>query len=172
VASAKVAGIYRSQRAGRNLDFQANARGEFLVEREAHRTVLFARSPDGALAGVVEIGPGDQRVRIQIRPVTSAVGVLIDKQTKRPLAGREIQYGVSVPIGGDDAPWRTAFGGKATTDAEGKFVLERLVQGQKYAVDVVRENREGYEEIATVTPKDAKEIDLGMREYLPRVPGR
>lgn len=169
VAEAKVIGIYRHPLGGSDLDVTTDAMGKFSVNRELHRTVLHVRSSDRQKAAVVEIGPDDESVKIRIGPVARVTGVLIDKQTKNPAAGKKVEYGIRVPQGDDDAPWRTAFGGVAITDSEGKFVLEHLVPGKKYEAHVMNEDGQSYAHVTEITPKNAEPVDLGKVEYSPSV---
>ena len=112
VPDAEVTGIYRHNLAGRDLKSTTDKSGKFKVERELHRTVIYARSKDKKLAGVVEIGPDDKTVTVSLRPLGTASGQLVDAKTKQPLKEREISYGVKVHLGDNHAPWRTSFGGK------------------------------------------------------------
>jgi hypothetical protein len=91
---------------------------------------------------------------------------LLDATTSAPLAGREIVYGVRVPIGDDDAPWRTSFGGKATTNDDGTFKLVDLIVGQPYEINVTiraedNPNDVSWRGVGNVTPDNAGTIDLG-----------
>ena len=153
--------------AGRDLETKTDSAGEFHVTRELHRTVLCARCSDGKRKGVVEIGPDEQRVMIRMQPVASAVGRLVDAESKQPLAGKQLRFGVDVPIGDDDAPWKTAFGNTVVTDSEGKFILEGLVPGQEYGIDVFLDDGHRSRQVAELTPEPAARINLGDVE-LPR----
>lgn len=160
VAGAKVAGIYRHDRASlSDLEATTDKNGRFDVERGLYKTVLHARSADRTLAGVVEIGPDAKTATIQVQPVGSALGRLVDPDGK-PLVGREVVYGVPVHIGDDNAPYRTSFGGTTKTDKDGHFTLRNLVVGQPYYIYVTTEKdtRRG---VGKVSVKDAKPADLG-----------
>jgi hypothetical protein len=161
VPQARIEGIYRASLAGRDLDITADEEGRFDVQRDLHRTVLRARSPDGTLAGVVEIGPDEKEVTIPIAPMASAKGILLDAVTREPLPGREIVYGVRVPIGDDDAPWRTSFGGEVMTSTDGSFGLERLIVGQPYEINVTNEDGRSWRRIHQHQPESPGEVDFG-----------
>jgi hypothetical protein len=167
VAKAEVVGVYRNQRRGNNFVIEANEEGGFQVERELTRADVLVRSADGALAGVVEVGPDDQQVRVQVRRVTSASGVLINKHTKQPIVGEEIQYGVM--IGDNMTLWHNTVR-TIKTDAKGKFTLEKLMQGVEYSMFTVDAIRRPYVEVGKFTAKDAEAIDLGTREFSPPPP--
>ena len=121
VAGAIIEGIYRAGSAGRDLRLRADEQGRFAVERELHTAVLRAKSHDGKLAGILQIGPDDTQVSIQIGPMAAARARLIDAETGEPLAGKDVPWGRRVHLGDDDAPWRTAWGGMVTTDPAGRF---------------------------------------------------
>ncbi|HEX4145325.1 MAG TPA: carboxypeptidase-like regulatory domain-containing protein [Pirellulales bacterium] len=166
VAEAQIVGIYRQWGAGLDMDATADAEGNFEVERELRRTVVHARSKDGALAGVVEIEAGDPTVTLVVRPLATASGRLIDAASGQPLAGREIEYGVKVHQGDDNSPWRTSFGGKAVTDEKGHFELKQLVLDQPYDVNVIIPGADNpanvtYHPVGAVRPQEAKDIPLG-----------
>lgn len=167
VPQARVTGIYRHQIARRDLSITADAEGRFDVERELHRTVMYARSPDGSMAGVVEIGPDDEQVTIPISPMASATGTLIDAVTGEPLPGREIVYDVHVHRGDDNAPWRPSFGGKTTTAADGSFHLEGLVVGQPYHFSVTNEDGRSWRQIHEYRPEIAAEVEFGELPLAP-----
>jgi hypothetical protein len=177
VANAVIDGIYRSPYSSRvDLAAKTNAAGRFKAEREQHRMALHARSADGQLAGVVEIGPDDTTVTIPLTRVATAAGRLIDGQTREPLADQEIRYGVRVPIGDNaDAPYRLAWGGRVTTDRAGFFALKDLVAGHKYHVDVTIEKDRSWRTVHTLLASEGETIKLGdlrlMAKRRPPTPG-
>ena len=173
VAEAEIVGIYRHPRAAGDLHAAADSAGKFEVTRKLHRTVIHARSKDGKLAGVVQIGPDDEMVTIPIRTMATATARLIDGATGQPMPGEEIRYGVEIPIGDDDAPWRTSFGGTTNTDAAGRFSLDGLIIGQNYAISVtVRRGSDGrgqsWSSVGEITPANDEPIALGDLKLKPR----
>ncbi|QDV48104.1 carboxypeptidase regulatory-like domain-containing protein [Gimesia fumaroli] len=172
VPDAEVTGIYRASLAGGDMKATTDKSGKFKVERELHRTVIYARSQDKKLAGVVEIGPDDKTVTVSLRPLGTASGQLVDAKTKQPMQEREISYGVKVHLGNNNAPWRTSFGGKTTTDQEGRFEISNLVLGQKYDINLVirpkdNPNRISWRSVETVKAEESQPIDLGVLEVKP-----
>lgn len=167
VAKARIQGIYRQELAGGDINTTTDSNGQFKITRELHRTVLYADSEDRTLAGVVEIGPDEASVIIKLQPCAVATGRFIDSETKQPVADAELQYGVDVHIGDDNAPWRVSFGGSVRTNENGAFSLPRLVIGQHYRLTVVsdRDSEGGarsWSRITDFTPTTAGEqIDLG-----------
>jgi hypothetical protein len=168
-AGATVTGIYRHGLAGRDLMATADAQGKFEVERELHRTVLYARSADRKLAGVMEIGPDDKVGVVVIRPTATVTGRLVGAD-RNLMAGEEITFGTRVHMGDDDAPFRTSFGGKTTTDENGVFTLENVVLNVQYEVSVtIREadapQNASWRRIYTITMAEAQPKDLGDVSY-------
>lgn len=165
VPEAEISGIYRHDMAGRDLLASSDKLGQFKVEREPYRTVLHAKSTDGRLAGVVEIGPDDKTVTIPLEPLVTASGRLVDSEGS-PLPDQEIRYGVDVHLGDDDAPFRTSFGGHTTTDERGEFKLRKLIPGQLFKINVTTERDSqgrgiGWRTVGKVTPEPAERIELG-----------
>jgi protocatechuate 3,4-dioxygenase beta subunit len=157
VAGAVVRGIYRHSLAGGDLTAKTDKEGRFEVTRRLHRTVLHARSADKRLAGVVEIGEDAKDVTIPVQPLGSARGRLVDPDGK-PLAGREIVYGVHV--GDENSGWVTSFGGKTKTDKDGHFALSDLIVGQRYHISVTV-GEDTWRTVGQVNVKDAKPVSLG-----------
>ncbi|WP_198000242.1 carboxypeptidase regulatory-like domain-containing protein [Gimesia alba] len=172
VPDAEVTGIYRASLAGGDMKATTDKSGKFKVERELHRTVIYARSQDKKLAGVFEIGPDDKTVTVSLRPLGTASGQLVDAKTQQPMQEREISYGVKVHLGNNNAPWRTSFGGKTTTDKEGRFEIVNLVLGQKYDINLVNRpkdqpSRISWRTVETVKVEDSQPVDLGVLEVKP-----
>jgi hypothetical protein len=161
VAGAIVDGKYRIQTfVGPDLRLKADDEGRFRAERALHKTVLRATSEDGALAGIVEIGPDEAEVTIEIGPLASAAGRLIDSETGNVLANTKVWWGRRVHRGDDNAPWETAWGGTEVTDALGRFQMRGMVVGQKYDLSVPRGDGT-YGGLPSITPKSADPVDMG-----------
>jgi RNA polymerase sigma factor (sigma-70 family) len=162
VPNAVVAGVYKASVAARDFALTTNAAGRFEGERRRYRMVLHAKSADGKLAGMVEVGPDDATVTVPLLQVATARGRLLDGETGEPLAGREIVYGVNVPSGDEpNAPFRTAFGGRVITDRDGRFALKGLAAGQKYVVNVTIEKDRSWRGVQTLVPEAGQAVDLG-----------
>ncbi len=172
VANAKIAGIYRHQLAPNDLEATTDNLGRFEVERHLHTTVLHAYSSERTLAGIVEIGPDDETITIPVEPPATASGRLIDGATGSPLSGRQITYGIRVPLGDDYAPWRTAFGGGAKTGDDGRFELKSLAVGHEYDVSVMLlDPSTGHSStIRKVTAENSEHIDFGDLKFKEPVP--
>ena len=173
VPDASVSGIYRHGLAGRDMQATTNKAGKFEVERELHKVVIYAHNKDKTLTGVVEIGPDDKTVTIPLQPSGSAFGTLIDGASGEPLKGRELQYGVRVYLGKDRfSAFRTAYGGKVTTDDMGRFELKDLVVGQNYNLSlVIRPDKNpaniSWRTAGEIKVKDSQPVDLGEVEVKP-----
>ena len=160
VPLAEITGVYRHQLAGRALELIADDAGKFQGERAPHRVVLCARSPDGQLGGILEIGPDDAETRIELHPLGTAQGQIIDEATGRPLANHKLEYGVRVHIGDDNAAFADYFGGSATTDDNGRFELTRLIAGSVYHI-VVPSDETSSRGVGTVTIASPEIKQLG-----------
>lgn len=165
VPNVTVHGIYRASLSVGDLKLEADENGKFAGTRQLRRTVLFAESEDGQLAGMLEIGPEVDEVVIPLKPVGSAEGRLIDHVTRIPLANREIVWGRKVPVGDDNAPWRTAWGGKTTTNENGEFKITGLVLGETYVINMTlsESSWRGIHEVRRTTPEPANLGDLPDR---------
>lgn len=126
------------------------------------------------MAGIVQIGPDDKKVTIPIGPLGTVTGQLIDLRTKKPLKEREVSYGVRVYPDGQKSTYSNEFGGKTTTDGEGRFKIHDLVLEHNYNISLVtpdkdQPSRARQKIIGKVKPEDTKPINLGIMEvYIPR----
>ncbi len=165
VNGAIIDGVYRHQSAGRDLRLTTDKSGKVSAERELHPVVLYAHTPDRKLAAIAEIGADDKIAFLRLETTASAKGQLVNKTTGTPLPDVKISWGRRVHIGDDNAPWRNAFGGVATTDAEGRFRLDGMVVGETYELRTYlqEEGVRGMQIISfpNVTPESTDEIDLG-----------
>ena len=174
VRYANIGGIYRSDRAGRDIEITTDENGRFDIKRESHGVVMHVQNHDQSLAAIHEIGPDTRETTILLAPTAIATARLIDGETGESLAGREIQYGVDVYMGENGkAAFRTSFGGTAVTDENGAFQLDRLAVGGKYNVAVVVErdangDPRGWQRIGEFSPEAGSPlIELGDLELKP-----
>ncbi len=142
----------------------ADADGAFEVERAPVEMLMHARSKDGALAGIVRVGAGDRSCEILLAATSSARGRVVDAETGQPLADQQVTFGMRVDEPGGAFAYH--FGGTSLTNARGEFVLEGLVPGRKYAVNLVLErdpegNPRRFATQATPTPKRGEVVELG-----------
>ena len=175
VANAEITGV--SQAGGGYFDATSDAEGRFSAERSLSKAIVQAKSKDGKLAGTAEISGDDKEVTIPVQPTIAAEGRLLDATKQKPLAGREMQYGVRVcDLKADGTPtgcFSNWFGGTVTTDADGRFKLAGLMIGGKYDLDVVI-HAEGappedvsWQGVGEVTVKGPGPIQLGDLQLKP-----
>jgi RNA polymerase sigma factor (sigma-70 family) len=173
VVGASIEGVHRL--IANDTHSKTDRQGRFEAVRHQHSMTLCARSADGKLAGIVEIGPEATTVKVPIVPVASARGRLVDSQTGEPLPGREIIYAVRVPSGHDEnSAWTNRFGGTVKTDDRGRFELAAIVAGHKYDVNVTMETEGGgrWATVHTLVATPGQSLDLGEVKFTPNQPPR
>ena len=111
--------------------------GRFQTERGPGETIVHAASKDRSLAGIMKIGPEDKEIVVPIGATGSASGRLTDEETAAPIADRRIEYGVWIQFTDGTFAWR--FGDNVTTDADGRFTIDKLIPGQEYVLEAVTE---------------------------------
>jgi RNA polymerase sigma factor (sigma-70 family) len=157
-------------RGGVPFSVTSDADGRFHVDRSLDKTYICAKTPDGSLGAIVEIGAEDPEVVIEVAPTATASGVLLDE--KGHIAARtQLSWGRRVYIDEDSQVSTQLFAPKVKTDAEGRFTLPALVVGQEYQISLMRDNV--YHAAGAVRPERPGPIDLGTlragsyRENLP-----
>jgi hypothetical protein len=172
LADALIDGVYKAWSGRVDPQAKTDKHGRFTMERQRHPLVLHARSGDGKLAGIIEIGADDVTAIIPVDKIATARGRLVDAGTGAPLAGRELWYGVRIPIGQEpNAAFSTSFGGKVRTDAEGRFELKRLTARREHRVSLTAEDGQSWRELHTFTPTPGQAVDLkDLRVAPPRRP--
>jgi hypothetical protein len=159
---ATILGIYRSV-TGEDLQLVADDHGKFVSQRKLLRVVLCARSPDGKLAGIVELGSDDRGEIIRVEPTGNAVGQIINHKTRAPLANVPVTYSVRVEREGDNG-WRPSFGSETTTDEKGNFEIKSLVAGIEYDIDVPS-GKYTVQRVGTVVVDAGKTKQVGQLEF-------
>jgi hypothetical protein len=170
VANATVEGRYRTSANISQVRAKTDAQGRFEGERYMHRTVLYAKSPDGKLAGIIQIEHEDKEATIPIGPVASVKARVIDEATKAPLANARIQWGHPVYNGDSSSSWNDVFGGFVRTDDQGRFEVTGLVVGQEYFFIAPHEHSFAW--VLKYTPKQAGEEDVGDLVHVAPKPPR
>lgn len=167
VPGARVEATYRHPRVYGDLKFQVDGEGRFDVECRLVPMTLYARTEDGTLAGIVEIGPDDRTVTIPLQPTAAARGRLVDGETKQPVAGRNLVWGVKVFKGEKGrSPFQHRFGGGVQTADDGTFTLSPVVVGKTY--DLTGHYPSGnLSFLAEIHAEDGSLIDLGDVELKP-----
>ena len=151
--------------------------GTLRIERSPAPVLIYARTVDGKLAGVLRSPPDATSGKLLLRPTGSARGVLHDLQG-RVLRGQKLEYGINVFADDpEQSGFSWAFGGMLLTDADGQFVLEWLVPGEKYDLNIERVDHSS-STIEIIVLKDTATLDLGVltadpepvKPYVPPTP--
>jgi thiol-disulfide isomerase/thioredoxin len=137
----------------------AGADGRFRAERRLEKTVVHARSPDGSLAGLVEISGDQSEIMIPVSPTASVTGIILDERGN-PAANTEVssERRMRMKNGHDD--FNERFTPTITTDERGRFVLPELIVGQEYLITVPAADR-SWHVVAYVKPQEAGQVELG-----------
>ncbi len=157
VAGAKVE-IAAANRLAVPFAVTADAEGRFRTERELDPLVVCAKSADGKLGAMVEVGAEAPEIVIAVAPTATATGLLLDEQGK-PAANEKLEWGRRVYLDEDRQMSMTCFAPRVVTDPKGRFTLPALVVGQEYGIALLRENV--YHAAGAVRPEKAGSIDLG-----------
>ncbi len=157
VAGAKLE-IVAASTYGMAFTVTADAKGHFRADRALDPLVICAKSPDGALGAIVEIGAEDPQVVIAVSPTATATGLLLDEKGK-PAANQKLFWGRRVYLDDAQGVSTECFAPQVTTDGQGKFTLPSLVVGQEYNIAVPRGNM--YPAAGAVRPEKPGPIDLG-----------
>ena len=178
VPGAKVEGRYASDHARRWFGAtKCDEQGTFNIERSLDPLVIHGKSADGRLAGIARSEAEATEVKVVVGPVASASGRLKDLDGQ-PIVGRELRYGIRVWTG---EPLRSAFsdsfGGTLTTDAKGNFVLEGLVPGEEYQLNI-QIDQHSSRTVTQFVAKDVEPVALGdlsvdpnpSKPYVPPTP--
>ena len=140
------------------LPVTADDEGRFQTDRFLDTTILCAKSPDGSLGALVEIGPDDPEVVIPLTPTASATGLLLDEQGE-PARNQELSWGRRVYSDAEHASFMHVFAPKVVSDDQGRFTLPALVVGQKYEISVKRDDV--YRMAGVAEPQQPGPMDLG-----------
>ena len=137
---------------------RADAEGRFRVDRTLDHCYVCAKSPDGSLGALVEIGAEDAEVVIEVAPTATARGILLD-EAGQAVVNREVDWGRRINFDDSRGSSTEAFATKVKTDALGRFTLPSLVIGQEYDISLKRDG--AYYAAGVVRPAKAEAIDLG-----------
>ena len=86
----------------------ADADGRFQAERKLDPLVICAKSPDGKVGAMVEVGAEDPQVLIAVSPTATASGVLLDMNGK-PAANQQLEWGRHVFLDPEERLSMTCF---------------------------------------------------------------
>jgi RNA polymerase sigma factor (sigma-70 family) len=136
----------------------ADSQGRFQAERELDPLVVCAKSPDGKLGAIVEVGAEDPEIVIALAPTATATGLLLDVGGQ-PAANQKLEWGRRVYVDKENLASMICFAPLVVTDSTGRFTLPALVVGQEYEISLLKKNV--YEAAGAVRPEKAGAIDLG-----------
>ena len=163
VAGAEVVGIPITKRGHADLRETTDEQGRFRKEHWLDETLFYVETSRG-LKGLVVMPVGEQDVTIPVQPVASARGRLVDA-TGEPIPDRRIEYGIRVVFPGESLQHR--FGGSIRTDAAGRFVIEGLVAGQEYHLQLPLHTEDdrppgwSWRDVGTFTAQGPGTTDVG-----------
>jgi len=107
-----------------------DAEGRLHTHRALAPMIIQAKSKDGSFSGIIKIGPDDNKAVIPIGPTASVHGRLIAESSDKPVANRQIDFGVRVTY--PNRSFSSLFSGSNRTDSHGEFTLTGLTVGWKF----------------------------------------
>lgn len=167
VAGATVEGRYAVSPSDVFAQAKCDDAGQLETRRLPKPLWLFAQSADKRLVGLARIDGDAKEARIDAVPGSTATGVLKDPKGN-PLADKSLSYGIRI-FHGESNTASDNFGGKVKTDAEGKFLLERVVPGKAYILNVWLDDR-NFRSVMTFTARSDETLDLGEVTFNPITP--
>ena len=136
VAEAALSGVPVDRPSPVRIEGASDRDGNFTVRRGKSELYLSAVTADGKLRGIVKVAAGEESATVPVGPTASARGRLVD-EAGNALAGRQIEYGVRIGSSSGTFSWH--FGGSVKTGDGGEFVVEGLVPGHVYDLNVATE---------------------------------
>jgi len=149
---------------GNHMRATTDTAGRFEDRRSGVAQLVGAFSEDRKLGVIERVEADADHFVLALAPTAMLRGVLIDEETGKPAANREI--GASIQVGPKDGPHMSAFRRSDTTDTTGRFEIAGVVPGHVYALWVVtdRDNEghaRGWQTVGSAEPKEAGLLDLG-----------
>jgi hypothetical protein len=141
---------------GPNFNAVADDHGAFDISVPDAPAVVFAKSKDGSLAGVVRAGAGERNITVPIAPTATCAMRLLHKDQKPYSSDRTVEYGVQIPMDPSDrrSGGHEASGGKVHPDRDGRLLLPGMVVGETYEIwlqDI--DSRSDYRRLTTIRPQ-------------------
>jgi thiol-disulfide isomerase/thioredoxin len=177
MAGAMLSGTYAARPAARLFgSVKTDSQGTFKTDRSLDPLVLHAITADGQLGGVTRSEAKQAQAEIVVGPLAEATGRLLTLDGQ-PIAQKELSYAINVFQEPERRIWTPSFGGKITTDADGRFTFRRLVPGQTYEASIAIDAHSS-RRVVKVQPTSADPVDLGdikadtepTKPYVPPTP--
>lgn len=151
-----------------------DSEGNFSIERKWFPVLLCARSADGALGGFAEVAADKSSVTIEISPVRSVTGRLIDAKTGLPMSHREVVCKRQFPQA--SGGMMTTFHISSQTNDEGIFKIDEVIAEAKYDLSLTLEKKDGIAMHSSslgdfVIESSQEQLDLGDVRYQAREDG-
>ena len=135
--------------------------------------MVFAKSKDGSLAGVVRVGVGERNITVPIAATATCTMRLLHKDQKPYSSDRTVQYGVSIPADPSDrrSGFHSASGREVHPDRDGRLVLPGMVVGETYVISLQDiDSRSDYRRLTTVRPQTPGDQSLSDITFDPPPP--
>lgn len=161
MVGAKVVGIYHHELGAQDLEAVTDVAGRFELQRQLHPTAMHVESADRTLGALLEIDADATEITIPLQRLAAVTGTLVDDVTGAPYGNREVTYNIPVHLGDKNSPFRTAWGGLVITNPDGKFVLQRLVPGNEYRINLTLPGGQSWRQVGTITPSKPGVTQLG-----------
>jgi hypothetical protein len=138
--------------------------GRFESRLSGSPMLFWATSTDKSLAAIERTSADQTNVTIHLAPTATVSAVVIDEETGKPAADREMT--AFIRIGQERGPYVQGCAVTTKTDAAGRFILPGLVVGGKYDLDVVLERDDegrprSWQTLSKTAPTSAGDVALG-----------
>ncbi len=133
----------------------ADEKGRYELQRHAGKTCLYARNPEGTLAGLITIGENDDTANVVLKAAGKFTGRIVDK-TGKPLAGVAIlcsqKFGPGLTsVARTDLSFQT--------DEQGRFTLLGVLPGAECTLWVL--NGKNNPRFKLTLAAKAETLDIG-----------
>lgn len=162
VANVDIYGVYEGwTHARHSFSGKTGDDGGFSVERETQPAMVQYLSADKSLGAIRSVDGEQSAGHATLRATYTAKGRLLNPDGTS-YAGAKIQYSVKVYQGErGKGPWTPSFGGSTTTDAEGNYTLEHLIQEIEYDVTLTTSDDGRRTNITRVRSDQPGTVELG-----------
>ena len=113
-------------------EFVVDSHGRFEFDRKKQPMLLYCKSADGKFAGSIAIIDETTEIEIELKPVVTLRGRLIDHETNKAMPSERVLAGIHFDSGDRGVMEGGLFGHGVTTGEKGEFEFLDLVADQKY----------------------------------------